>query len=209
MIQQQGMCTYDSVCFFYRLNFFFISGISFTLYNLAKYPEIQQKVFEEVKSNLGDGNASMQDLNGLNYLELVIKETLRLYSSVPFYGRHLTEDATFNDYTIPAGTMLTMSPFLLGRDAKLFPDPLKFDPMQFAVETNNEKNNPYAFIPFSAGPRNCIGQKFAMLEMKSIVSKIIKNFELSIKKENEKLHLCSHLVLRSENGIVLNVQKRK
>jgi cytochrome P450 family 4 len=185
------------------------SGISFTLYNLAKYPEIQQKVSEEVKSNLGDGNASMQDLNNLNYLELVIKENLHLYSSVPFFGRSIKEDTKFGEYTIPAGITLNAAPYLVGRDPKNYENPLKFDPMRFAAETNNENNNPYAFIPFSAGPRSCVGQKFAMLEMKSILSKIIRNFELSIKKENEQLELCAPLTLQPANGIVLNIKSRK
>jgi cytochrome P450 len=160
-----------------------------------------------VKANLVDENATMPDLNTLNYLEMVIKENLRMYSSVPFFGRSLKEDVTFGDYTIPSGTILNGAPYFVGRDPKNYENPLKFDPSRFETKEITQRN-PYAFIPFSAGPRNCIGQKFAMLEMKSIVSKIIKNFELSIKKENEELELCAPLVLRPVNGIVLNVKSR-
>lgn len=152
--------------------------------------------------------ATMQDLNNLHYLELVVKETLRLYPSAPFIGRKFSEEVSFGDITIPENTSVTISPFFLGRDPKLYPNPLHFDPMRFDAEKNNEKNNPYAYIPFSAGPRNCIGQKFAMLEMKSLTSKVIKNFELSIKKENEELELVAELVLRPENGIVLQAKAR-
>lgn len=187
------------------------SSISFILYNLAKYPDVQQKVFEEVQNVLGDdvGKAvTMQDLNNLRYLELVIKETLRMYPSAPLIGRKINEEVSFGDVTIPEGTNLTIAPFFLGRDPKIYSDPLKFDPLRFDVETNNEKNNPFAYIPFSAGPRNCIGQKFAMLEMKSLTSKIVRNFQLSILKENEELELIAEIVLRPENGIVLCAKSR-
>ncbi|CRK96913.1 CLUMA_CG010305, isoform A [Clunio marinus] len=187
------------------------SGICFILYNLAKYPEIQEKVFEECRTNLGNDPqqpVTMNELNNLHYLEMVIKETLRLYPSVPFFGRNLKEDTTLGHLTLPKGTSVSISPFFLGRDPEIYPDPLKFDPLRFEVETNNEKNNPYAYVPFSAGPRNCIGQKFAMLEMKSIVSKVIRNFKVFISKEHENLKLISELILRPENGIVLMVKSR-
>lgn len=118
------------------------------------YPDIQQKVYEEVQQVFGKNlskSVTMQDLNNLNYLELVIKETLRLFPSVPFFGRNIFEDMTFGDVTIPANTSATIAPYYLGRDPKIFPEPLKFDPSRFDKETNNEKNNPYAYVPFSAG----------------------------------------------------------
>lgn len=150
----------------------------------------------------------MQKLNSLNYLELVIKETLRLFPSVPFFGRRMNEDVTLGGFTFPKGESVVISPYFLGRDPNLFPDPLTFNPSRFEAETNNEKNNVYAYVPFSAGPRNCVGQKFAMLEMKSIVSKLIRNYELTIAKENENLVLISELILRPENGIVICVKPR-
>lgn len=125
---------------------------------MAKYPEIQQKVFEESRNVFGDDlkkSATMTDLNDLQYLERVIKETLRLYPSVPFFGRKIREEITIGDFTFPQETSLVLAPYFMGRDAKVFPDPLKFDPNRFDVETSYEKNNPYSYVPFSAGPRNC------------------------------------------------------
>ncbi|CAO1428771.1 unnamed protein product [Diamesa tonsa] len=187
------------------------SAISFAFYNIAKYPEIQQKIYEESRSVLGDDlmeSVTLSQLNELHYLGLCIKETLRLYPSVPFYGRKLSNDVTVDDITMPKDSNVIIGVYFMGRDPKIFPDPLIFNPDRFNVETSYETNNSFSFVPFSAGPRNCIGQKFAMLEMKSIISKVVQNFQLSITKENEEPILMSEMVLRSENGVNINIKKR-
>lgn len=127
------------------------SGIAFCLYNLAKYPEVQKKVFNEIESKVGDVKLSLTELNKLSYLELVIKESLRLYPSVPFFARKITEEVTTGGYTFPEGCNVTISSYLMGRDPNIFPDPLNFNPERFDTETTAEKINPYAYVPFSAG----------------------------------------------------------
>lgn len=122
---------------------------------------MQQKVFEEINEKLGEDLSkpiTMKDLNSLSYLELVIKEVLRLYPSVPFFGRKIHENVTIGEVTIPDHTTVIISPFFMGRDPLLFHKPLIFDPMRFDVETTSEKTNPFAYVPFSAGSRNCIGE---------------------------------------------------
>lgn len=98
----------------------------------------------------------------------------------------------------------------MGRDPKIFENPDKFWPERFAVERNSEKQNPFAYVPFSAGPRNCIGQKFAMLEMKSIITKLLRNFEFKLppNTEDKELVLIAEVILRPWDGILLNVKKR-
>ena len=123
------------------------SGISFCLYNLAKNSEVQEKVFEEIQS-CGDDDLNLSSLNNLKYLELVIKETLRLYPSVPYFSRTLNEDFHTNGYIFPKNSSLFVSSYLMGRDAKLFPDPLEFKPERFTADI---KRNPFSYIPFSAG----------------------------------------------------------
>lgn len=186
------------------------SGISFCLYNIAKHPEVQQKVFDEIQEKIGSDKIALstQKLSNLHYLELVIKETLRLYPSVPYFARRFTEETTIAGYTFPEGCNIYISPYTMGRDPKLFPDPLVFEPSRFDVETTFEKVNPFAYVPFSAGPRNCIGQKFAMFELKSIICKIVRNFELSISND-ENVEVLSELVLKSTKGVLLHVKKRQ
>lgn len=92
------------------------------------------------------------------------------------------------------------------RDPKVFENPEEFRPERFALDSTMENTNPYAYIPFSAGSRNCIGQKFAMLEMKSTISKILRNFELL--PEGEDPIPLMELILRSKNGIQLGLKPR-
>ncbi|KAF5293172.1 hypothetical protein FQR65_LT11017 [Abscondita terminalis] len=184
-------------------------GISFILYCLANNRDVQEKVIEELQEIIGDKNEKItyQHLQSLKYLEMVIKESLRLYPPVPFFGRSLSENTLINGTMLPKGLTLLIIAFNLHRDPDVYPNPEQFIPERFSQEIQS-KRSPYAYIPFSAGPRNCIGQKFAMLEMKSIVSKVLMNFELLPATPKHTPILAGHLILKSENGICISVKKR-
>uniref|UniRef100_A0A1Y9GKX3 Uncharacterized protein n=1 Tax=Anopheles arabiensis TaxID=7173 RepID=A0A1Y9GKX3_ANOAR len=187
------------------------SAISFLLQNLAKHPAIQQKVFDEVRNVVGDDRTrpvTIAMLNDMHYLDLVIKETLRLYPSVPMFGRKMMEDAEINGKVFPAGSNTIILPFFLGRNPEFFPNPEKFDPERFNVETSAEKTNPYQYVPFSAGPRNCIGQKFAVAEIKSLVSKLLRNYEILPPVGQYDETFIAELILRPEKGIYVRLQPR-
>jgi len=184
------------------------SAIGFCLYNLAKYPDEQQKAFNEIRDIFGDEidrTLTLQDLNDMSYLELIIKESLRLYPSVPFYGRKIRKDFYLNGKFIPKGATVGVAVSFMGRDPKLFGDPDSFKPERFLVESNVQ--NGFAYVPFSAGPRNCIGQKFAMLEMKTVISKTLRHYQLSL-GENYEPTLVAEMILRPSNGIILKVMPR-
>ncbi|EFA04535.1 cytochrome P450 4C1 [Tribolium castaneum] len=185
------------------------SGISFALYCLANNPEAQEKAYEEQVALFGKEKkpiVSYSDLQEMKYLELVIKEALRLYPSVPFYARETNQEVEFGDIKIPKGVNITIFAYGIHRDPKYFPEPDKFDPGRF--ETIDGKL-PYAYIPFSAGPRNCIGQKFAMLEMKSTISKVLRNFKLCPATPHHTLDLVAETVLKSDNGVRLSLMERQ
>jgi cytochrome P450 family 4 len=133
------------------------SAIVFTLYNIAKFPVVQSKIYEECELFLGDKNEprSSQQMNELSYLEQVIKETLRLYPSVPFFSRKIKEEVDCGEYLIPENVTLAIAPYSMARNPNTYPNPLEFDPSRFSLENDFEKRNPFSFIPFSAGPRNC------------------------------------------------------
>ncbi|KAJ3655748.1 hypothetical protein Zmor_014863 [Zophobas morio] len=185
------------------------SAISFTLFCLANYPDVQQSVFEEQELIFeGDRkpNVKYAHLQSMKYLEQVIKETLRLYPSVPIIGRQPDVDLEYENTCIPKGSTILLFPFGIHRNPDYFKDPLTFDPSRFL---NVDGKFPYAYIPFSAGPRNCIGQKFAMLEMKSVISKIIREFKLQPAVPHHDLQLVAETVLKSANGISICLRKRE
>lgn len=120
---------------------------------------MQKRVFDEIDAIFGDSDrpATIHDLNNMTYLDRVLKETLRIYSSVPYIARVLSEDVSFDNYKIPKNCYVGIDIYFMHRDPEHFPNPEVFDPDRF-LSDNNQKRHPYAYIPFSAGPRNCIGK---------------------------------------------------
>lgn len=138
------------------------SAFTFIFLLVAEHPDVQQALVDEiltVNSSRLDPTAqfTVKDYNELRYMDRVIKECLRLYPPVPFIGRMINEDSWFGDRFIPKDSMANVLIWDLHRDPKQFPDPERFDPDRFLPE-NVEQRNPYAYVPFSAGPRNCIGE---------------------------------------------------
>lgn len=143
----------------------------------------------------------------MKYLERVIKETMRIYPSVPSIGRILSEDVQLDQYTLPKGTMVSLGIYYLHRDPRFFPDPEKFEPDRFLPE-NTVSRHPYAYLPFSAGPRNCVGQKFAMYEEKSVLSSIIRSYKITSVEKRDEITLIAELILRTHNGINVKLERR-
>lgn len=185
------------------------SGIAFTLYHLSRDADIQRKVYEELTAVLGTTDKKTyfdyRILQELKYLEMVIKESLRITPPVPIIGRELTEPTVFGGVKVDAGTTINVPVFALHHSEDVFPDSMKFDPERFSVD-NSEGRHPFAYVPFSAGKRNCIGQKFAMLEVKSVVAKMVLNFNLLPAKS--KVILQADLILKSTTGVHLRLEKR-
>ena len=161
------------------------SASSFVFYLLAKYQDLQEKCREEVIRVMGDkSEIEWKDLAQLSYLTCFIKESLRLYPPGLVSSKVIDEPITLDGYTIPANTSLDIFILLIHRNAKHWPEPNKFDPTRFNDE-NILNHHPFAFVPFSAGSRNCIGQNFAMSELKIITSKLIRNFQVSLQNGYE------------------------
>ncbi|GAB0089937.1 Cytochrome P450 [Sergentomyia squamirostris] len=186
------------------------SGLTMILFTLAQYPDVQERIYQEIKSMHEEKNGSPLEVNdyaNLPYTDRVVKECLRLYPPVPFISRELTETDTINGYPVPAGTLLCLHIFDLHRDPQYFPNPEHFDPDRFLPE-NVENRHPFAYLPFSAGPRNCIGQKFAMLEIKTVIESILINFHLSPITKREDLVFVADLVLRTVDPIKIKFTRR-
>lgn len=151
-------------------------GMTWILHHLAKYPEIQANVRKEVRSILPQVGEPLtsEHLEKMSYLTCVIKETLRLFPPVPMVIRQAMEDNYIEGYYFPKGIEVNINIISLHRNPKYWEDPLEFRPERF-----EDPNNiyPYSFIPFIAGSRMCIGHKFALMEMKTVVALLIDKFE--------------------------------
>jgi len=148
----------------------------------------------------------LSDLGKLKYVLLCIKESNRLYSVVPQISRVLEKPYEIDGKMVDEGTVVVSQIFALHRNPHIWQDPEKFDPLRFTNE-NMEGKSPYAYVPFSAGPRNCIGQSFALAEVKTAIAMILRKFQLRVAPQNivPDEDLQSHLVLRAKNGIMVNI----
>ncbi|XP_078404874.1 cytochrome P450 4V2-like [Cetorhinus maximus] len=185
------------------------ASINWTLYLLGSHPDALKKVHEELDEVFGNSDrpATMEDLKNLQFLQCIIKESLRLFPSVPIFGRTLLEECHVGGFKVPEGVNALIIPYALHRDPRYFPDPEEFRPERFSHE-NSSKMNPYAFIPFSAGIRNCIGQKFALLEEKVILSSVLRRFHVEAKQSRDELHIVGELILRPQSGIWIELHHR-
>ncbi|KAK5646123.1 hypothetical protein RI129_004587 [Pyrocoelia pectoralis] len=186
------------------------AGISFALILIANHPNVQEKLVEEIQSvmNGSDRSFLFSDIQQMHYLELVVKECLRLYPSVPSITRKTDYDiVTSTGYLIPKDTIVIIHIYALHHNPKFYPNPEKFDPDRFLPE-NTKGRHPFSYIPFSAGPRNCIGQKFAMVEMKTAIASIIRNFVLKPIDNTANLTLISRMILNASGCMRIQFRKR-
>ncbi|CAK8679265.1 unnamed protein product [Clavelina lepadiformis] len=185
------------------------SGISWALYNLAKYPGFQEQCRKEVQEVIGNNlNVQWSDLPKLEYLTMFIKESLRLYPPVWLIARQLEEDlpmeSEFNKSggDIPKGTSAVVHIFTLHRNVNLWEKVEEFIPERFSKE-NTAKRPPLTYLPFSAGSRNCIGQNFASNEMKVVLAQALRRYKMSLDNLPTP-EMSPQLVLKSTDGIYIN-----
>uniref|UniRef100_A0A182QWR8 Cytochrome P450 n=1 Tax=Anopheles farauti TaxID=69004 RepID=A0A182QWR8_9DIPT len=187
------------------------TSIAWTLFLLGTDPSVQERVVQEIDQVMGcsdrDSSPTMRQLTEMRYLEACVKEALRLYPSIPIIGRRLTEDVQLEDHLLPAGTNAVIVVYQLHRDPAVFPNPDRFNPDHFLGAT--EPRHPFAYIPFSAGPRNCIGQKFGALEAKAVLVAVLRRYRVEAIDRRENLTLYGELVLRSKDGLRIRITKRK
>ncbi|XP_044730246.1 cytochrome P450 4c21-like isoform X2 [Chrysoperla carnea] len=178
------------------------NALSYVLLNLAAHKDIQTKVYNEILDVLGENNGDsikFDDLPKLKYMEMVIKESMRRYSTVPFMGRQATQDIKIGDYTIAKGVIITIPIIAVHLNKNYWENPLKFDPERFTPE-NIKNRHPYAYIPFSAGPRNCIGIRYAWIVMKITLATLLSRYEFHTDLNLDELRFQFNVSLTLVNG---------
>ncbi|GBM53398.1 Cytochrome P450 3A28 [Araneus ventricosus] len=182
------------------------TALAFTFYLLIKHPEIQERLYREIE-NADDSYSSVQNHQ---YLDQVFSESLRYYPPVTgFVSRLCSEDHQVGSVTIPKGATVLAPVWDIHHDPELWPDPWKFDPERFSPE--NKKNiNSTAYMPFGIGKRNCIGARFAQLEAKLAIFRLVKQFKFeACEKTDDPLPLmCPTVIINPVNGVYLRAIPR-
>ncbi|MET9834934.1 cytochrome P450 [Streptomyces sp. NPDC006385] len=154
------------------------SVLSWVLYELARHPDIDARVQDELDTVLGGRPVVFEDLAQLPYLERVIREALRLHHTGWLVTRRTLEPTRLGEWEIPAGTELAYCQHALFRDPTHFPDPLAFDPDRWLDETQQLPDG--AFLPFGAGKHKCIGDRFALAEITTAVATLTRVWQLEL-----------------------------
>ena len=155
------------------------NALTWTWLLLGQHPQIQERLREEVRSVLGDRLPTAADMPRLVYCEQIVREAMRLYPPAYLIGRRPVEDVTIGGHLLPAGTNVLMCQWVVQRDPRWFPDPLRFDPSRWANGAASHLPK-YAYFPFGGGPRVCIGNAFAMFEAPLILATIAQRFSLDL-----------------------------
>ncbi|KAI1884630.1 hypothetical protein AGOR_G00228360 [Albula goreensis] len=161
------------------------TSLSLLLYNLATHPECMKKLQEEIDDFFpNNAQVTYDALTKMEYLDMAINESMRLWPTAPRVDRVCKKTVEIDGVTIPKDMVVGAAILVMHRDPNLWESPESFRPERFSKE-NKESINPYAYLPFGAGPRNCIGMRFALLIMKLAVVKILQSFDIETCKETQ------------------------
>ncbi|KAL1768486.1 cytochrome P450 3A31, partial [Sigmodon hispidus] len=182
------------------------STLAFTLYLLATHPDVQKKLQEEIDTALPNKAPPNYDtVMELEYLDMVLNETLRLYPIVNRLERVCKQDVEIDGVFVPKGSVVMVPVYALHQDPQYWPEPEEFHPERFSKE-NKGNISPYVYLPFGNGPRNCIGMRFALMNMKLAITKVLQNFSFQPCKETQiPLKISQKPMLQPEKLIVLKM----
>ena len=181
------------------------STLSWVWYLIDRHPEVAKRMGEEAVSVLGDRDPGYEDLPRLRYTNLVIQEAMRLYPPVWGLTRRAVQADEVGGYHVPAGADVMISPYTLHRHAGFWPDPERFDPERFD-QAGAVSEHRYAYIPFGAGPRVCVGSHLGMLEATVVAAMVARRFRLRLAPGHE-YKPEANLSLRVHGGLPVLVER--
>jgi cytochrome P450 len=187
-------------------------ALSWSLYLLSQHPEAEAALLAEVGSVLGDRTPTVVDVPALKFTEWVAKEAMRLYPPAWVMGRITIEDVTLGGARIGKGSGVLMSPWVTHHDPRWYSDPLAFHPDRWGPDESGvelDKRIPrYAYFPFGGGPRVCIGQPFAMMELSLVLPQIVRAARLDLLPD-QRIEPWPLVTLRPRHGIQMQVSRRE
>lgn len=183
------------------------NALSWALYLLGQHPEVAQKIREESKKVFAtEGTSMFEKARELRYTLQVVQEVLRLYPPAWIVGRRSLGADSLGPYAFPANSYFLISTYSLHRNTEYWPDPELFNPENFSEK--NSKNRPtYAYLPFGGGPRLCIGNNFALLEMQLVLAILLRDFDVNLLSPDQIVTPEPMVTLRPKGGVRLKVRR--
>jgi cytochrome P450 len=181
-------------------------ALTWTWYLLARNPGVETRLHEELARELEGRSPTVADLARLPYTERILAESMRLFPPAWVIGRRARVDVDLDGYRIPSGAIVILSPFVTHRDARWYPEPLRFDPDRFTPEARSLRPR-HAYFPFGGGPRVCIGEGFAWMEARLLLATLAQRVRFRLAPD-QGVGLHPRVTLRPRGGLPMTVIRR-
>jgi cytochrome P450 len=181
-------------------------SLSWTWYLLAQYPEVEKKLWSELRAVLNGRSPGVQDLSRLPYTERVVKEAMRLYPPAWAIVRNSLKDCDIGGYRVPAGATIMMSQWVMHRDPRYYDQPERFNPDRW-LDGRTKDAPKFIYFPFGGGPRTCIGASFAAMEAALLLAAIAQRYQIRVTPDFPVEPLPT-ITLRPKYGIKVTLTQR-
>ncbi|HEV2912703.1 MAG TPA: cytochrome P450 [Pyrinomonadaceae bacterium] len=183
------------------------NALSWTWYLLSQHPEAEARLHAEIDEVLGDGRLpTFEDVAQLRYTEMVFAESMRLYPPAWAIGRLSINDYEIGGYTMRPRSLVIMSPYVMQRDPRYFPDPMSFDPERWTPSAR-ESRPQFSYFPFGGGARRCIGEGFARMEGVLLIATLAQRWRFR-HVPTHRVALQPAITLRPKNGMLMTLERR-
>jgi cytochrome P450 len=183
------------------------NALTWTWYLLSQHTEVEAKLHAEIDGLLGDRPPTAEDLPGLRYTEMVLAESMRLYPPAWILGRRALKDYEVGGFHIPAGSIVVLSPYVMHRDERYFPEPQRFDPERWTPEAK-EARPQFSYFPFGGGPRRCIGEGFAWMEGILVIATLARRWRMRL-VPGHSVATQPMVTLRPKHGMQMKLEQRR
>jgi len=180
------------------------TAASIIFYLISNHPDVERRLVREIDEVLAGRRPSFDDLRHLEYTSMVVQEALRLYPSAWTISRKALKDDKLGEHEIPAGSTVMLSPYVLHRNPRIWPNPEAFMPERFSADEVARRDKT-TFVPFGGGPRMCIGANFALTELQLLVARTYQRYRLNT-LPGFKLNLEPMISLRPVGGVMMQVR---
>jgi cytochrome P450 len=182
------------------------NALTWTFYLLSQYPNVERKLHDEIELVLENRIPAADDIPKLRYTEMVLRESMRLYPPVWTMGRHVENDYSVGEYTIPAGSSILMSQYVMHHDPKYYEKPEEFNPDRWTDDFKTHLPR-FSYFPFGGGMRGCIGEPFAWMEGVLIIATVAQEWSMRL-VPSQRIKLDPAITLRSKYGMKMKLSQR-